>query len=569
MNQAEFEAYEDWCDELVPDGKGGTQKRFRFNGRLTSQMTCWQQAEKVGAMSRATFWYDGQQVRVSIDKPATPTHIFCDANIFADSYDEESTDQRQIPSAIEIKLRNESADYADQPVRAKDNLGTTDVTVSLDGFGCTSVPQFGRLTNFLFDKFRTMDLTAKWQTDQCGMDVQMNELAYVQHDSNGRGIGGRVVSAAGDTVVLNKSVSMTPGTTYYLILQTLDDVGGKHVVKHTVSSLTNPTTVVLTAALTYVPVLGDVFIFTATPDIFRITSIGWQADITCQFGAEQYKADYYTRDAGAPTYDTTIHLAGPTSRSGWRPVSRQDLIDGYSESRIYESQQTDQVRFGMLTFTGDDVDSVSWAGTDEDSQGVISVRGSVYPIESDATGTTDRYIYWDPDAADPTELQHTNDYASLVGTEVFILGENIAGVWKPWNGERPVLVDTPAIQAGAVVNNQPAFTDALTSLITTETTVQSVTITSAGGNLMVNWSAVLKRMDSTDDTATVRLYRGATEISAAISIQLRADRTEVPASGNYKDAPAAGTYTYYLKVTGNGYGVGAFNRGLCVTEYKR
>ena len=499
LNQADFLAYEAWCDEHVPDGKGGTPHRFRFNGRFTDQGECWEQAARIGAMSRALPWFDGQQVRIYIDRPATPSHLYCVSNMDEDSYHEHSIDQRAVPSRMEAEIFNETGDYARQSYRAIDNLGTGTRTEQIDGFGMTSVPQFHHFANFIFDKGRNLDLVSEWTTIYgVGLDAKVGDAAYVQHDSNARAIGGRVVSAAGDTVVIDKAVSMTPGKSYVLIVQTIDD-DGKHVTSYDVDSLTNVYTVVLTGALTYVPVQADVFIFGETDkiDIYRIAAIGWQPDGKCQFAAEQYKVAFFARDNTAPTYDTSISLVGAqAARKGWRPITRQDLLNGLPEDRIYDGIHADTVTWGRLTFTGDNVDHVTWAGTDEDSLGWVRYRGQTYPIQSDATGTTARYIYFDPAVDNAGLLQSTNDPAVLAGYQRFVLCINQDGRAYPRSGAiaggDALLINTDELSTGAtgVKAFQEHFDNPFNDLATRwvkaagggEVTIQ--TGGSAGGSVM-------------------------------------------------------------------------------------
>ena len=49
LNTADLIALKNWCNDLVSDGKGGTEKRFRFNGRFADRAERWEQAAKVAA----------------------------------------------------------------------------------------------------------------------------------------------------------------------------------------------------------------------------------------------------------------------------------------------------------------------------------------------------------------------------------------------------------------------------------------------------------------------------------------------------------------------------------------
>lgn len=432
LHAAEFAALESWCDELVPDGNGGTQKRFRFNGRFSTQGECWEQAAKIGAMCRANPWYDGMQIRVWIDKPATPTHLFCVANILADSYSEQSIDTRTRPSEIETEIWVDSSDYESVPILVVDERASVPHIERMDGMGTTNVCQLTQLCSFLFDKGRNTHLRYTWSMETCGLDVEPGHVGYLQHDANGLGRGGWVVSAAGSQVVVDASVTTVPATTYKLIVQTID-AAGKHVTAYTVASVAGDgITVTLTSPLSYVPARGDCYIIAAEADLelVRITAVSWQPDGKVAIQAEQYSEAAYERDDGDADYDTSVYLTGAAgSRKPWKPVTREDLLltSGADDN-------LDTITVGGLVFAGNGTTTVSWAVQAADDYGWIRLAGQSYPIQASAVGTTNRYIYFDPAAADPTILQTTDLLTDLAGEAYYLLCENVAGVPYPRGG---------------------------------------------------------------------------------------------------------------------------------------
>ncbi len=439
LNSAEFAAAAAWFAALVPDGKGGTEPRFEFNGIFAEPKEAFDQAMQVAAMCRAVTWFDGSQVRIYLDKPTTPTRIFCDGNMLKGTYDEQVMDTRDIPSALEATIFNPDAEYAQQTVRVVDHLATTDRTKQIDGFGITKISQFTRLCNWIFDRLKNLNKTNTWSTGPCGMDAVRGEVAYVQSDKNGRAIGGHVTEVlAANTVRLDKEVAFTFGGSYQLIVETLDPAG-RHVVAYDVASLDDTKTVVLTGALTYTPVRGDVFIYgeASKIDRYRITGTTPGPKGTCSFTGEQYKDEYYTRDNADPYYDTTAYVTvSKPRRSAFAPISRQDLLNGYDEYKIWDADTNDQPIVSGITFTGDSVGTVTWTVVGTEDLAWIRYNGTNYPIQADAVGTTDRYIYFDPGAVDPTTLKHTSDVQLLRGLNQFIGCENLMGVAYPRNWYR-------------------------------------------------------------------------------------------------------------------------------------
>jgi hypothetical protein len=446
----DFTAYETWCNEDVPDGKGGTEVRFEFDGRFIDPEEAWSQAVRIGAMSHAVTWLQGNQIRVYVDQPCTPTRIFCDGNMLKGSYRETPVKKQSLPGAIKATIVNAASGYVQQTVLVVDSLATTDRVASISGFGHSSVSQLIRWARRFFDRGRYHDLDFTWRTGPCGLDAQKGETAYIQSDRNGRCLGGRVVdSPEALKVAVNHNVSIVPGTAYRLILQTIDD-DGMHVVNYKVASLDDARTVVvshyldpatgedveLEEDLLYTPVQNDVWIYGAEANIqmARITGQSPEASGNCSFTAEQYREEYYTRDDEPPDYDTAIYIAdAKPKRSTFDPVTRDELRTAYGVEKTVDGDNIDQVTAGGILFAAAGGGAVGWTCTGRNDLGWVRYQGDSYPIEEDAAGTTDTYIYFDPATG---VLEHTNDLDDLRGEERFLACVNLSGVPYPQNWQR-------------------------------------------------------------------------------------------------------------------------------------
>ena len=464
LNAEEFAAASAWLSAPVPDGRGLTEARYEFSGRFADQAEAWSQAMKVAASCRCIPWFDGRKIRLYIDKSTPAARIFCDANMLADSYSEEAVDSRSRPSAITATIFNEAANWASQQVQATDELATKDRVLQIDGFGCTRVSQHCRTAKYLFARSTYLDLTNAWQTGPCGMDAEKGMVCYLQSDRNGRAIGGSVVSApASKTVVVNKTLTMTSGVEYRLILQTIENTGIE-VVDYEVDHLVGTSTIVLKTALTYTPVARDVFIFGRADQIdqFRITAV--KPDGTGNFGftGERYTENYYTHDDEDPYLDVALNVTPiETVKRSLPQLTRAELMASYPPDQVLSSGNSDAVLTTDLLFTGDGVSKVTWTIAAGQTFGWVRYRGQTYPIQNtggpvlDTSGallldtedaalvdlslgsTEKEYVYFDPHAADPTRLYATDDRsADLDGQERFVLCYNKNGTAYPQPGLR-------------------------------------------------------------------------------------------------------------------------------------
>jgi hypothetical protein len=452
IDEAELVAAEAWCDVLRDDGKGGTEKQFRFDGRFSDTAERWEQVQRIGKMCRVVPWHDGRRWRFYIDRPTTVAQIFCDEN--SEAYREGSPDPRKAPGVIKGEIKYIDADYADTPIKYVDPLGTTKNIERIDAFGITRASQFTRQGRYFCDRARYIDLVNSWESGPSGMDAETGQVAYVQSDTNGRQVGGLVVRVLDtQTLRVNRDLPAAAGVTYQFALQTLDD-DGKHVVTYTVDSLLDARTVRLTAALTYTPLADDVWICGATLDSFRITGHQWTGQGRCTFTGERYTADIFARDAAALDMDSTVYVArAKPSRSTPKPLTREDLLTAYPQDRIHSLPNQMAVQWGGITFAAAGGAEVSWVCTGDHDLGWVQLGGVFYPIQhgpavledaageplEDASGglledaysnvTTEEYIYFDRDAADPSRLLTTSDASLLRGESGRVpLCRNLAGV---------------------------------------------------------------------------------------------------------------------------------------------
>lgn len=580
LNATDFAAYEAWCDELVDDGNGGTEPRFQFDGRFSEPEEAWSQATKIGAMSHAVPWLHGNEIRVYVDDVCAPTHVFCDANMIAGSYRETPVDKRSLPSAIKATIVNAAAGYIRQTVQVVDSLATTDRVQQVDGFGHSSVSQLIRWARRVFDRGRYHDLDFTWQTGPAGLDARKGDTAYIQADCNGRAVGSTVSTVpANNKVVIKDPVTLTPGTAYKLIVQTLD-ADGKHVVAYDVASLDNSTTIVITGTWTYTPARRDVVIYGAAANIQMVRITGANPDQygNCTFTGEQYRTEYYTRDDDAPDYDTAIYIADAKPKhSAFDPVTRDELRTVYGLDQIVDGDVVEQISFGGITFVGDDVDTVTWTGTGDGNIGWVRLGGVSYPIQTfggallhtddailqntddgpledeHANYTTLEYIYFDKDAADNSRLYATNDASILRGELGRVpLCRNIAGVAHILTGGRlgtgtGDLYDEAVTHAAGGTNEIVLFIDDETG---TEIKAESGFVTTGGSVEIVFGARVYSWFMSGDGAVvTLTLYCDGVALATIPDIQTTTTGTGNRQYRTVRHDPAAGSHDYTVVAT--------------------
>ena len=89
-----------YCDELVPNGKGGMEPRFSCNVYIKSQAEAYKVLKDLASSFRAMmYWIDGEIVAVQ-DSPKEPVYSFTTGNVEDGLFEYSYTSQRARPNQI-------------------------------------------------------------------------------------------------------------------------------------------------------------------------------------------------------------------------------------------------------------------------------------------------------------------------------------------------------------------------------------------------------------------------------------------------------------------------------------
>ena len=141
-----------YCDELVPDGKGGLEPRFSCNVYLKSQEEAYKVLKDLNSTFRSMmFWIDGKITSVQ-DKPKEPVYTFTQGNVENGLFDYTYTGQRARINQVNVSWNDPTQFYKQTVLTIDDtaNIISQNRVVSKDivAFGCTSQGQARRVGNW-------------------------------------------------------------------------------------------------------------------------------------------------------------------------------------------------------------------------------------------------------------------------------------------------------------------------------------------------------------------------------------------------------------------------------------
>lgn len=220
-----FKEWADYCDEPVPNGSGGTEKRVTFNGGFDFDCSMWEAVLRVCQVGRATPIWNGVSLSLAIDKPSDPVNLYTVGNIEASKFKETFLPLEERATEIEIDYTNVQNDYQrDKLTVYRPDVPNGQYKASLDLFGITKPSEAWRAGMYRINCNRYLIRTVEIDVDIEAVNGQIGDVVLIQHDVPRWGSGGRIVFATAGSVTLDKLVTIEEGFTYKLLLRLAEDV---------------------------------------------------------------------------------------------------------------------------------------------------------------------------------------------------------------------------------------------------------------------------------------------------------------------------------------------------------
>lgn len=221
-----FELYQAarYCDDLVPDGFGGQEPRFTFNGVIANREEAYKVLQSVASMMRGILFYASGSVIFRQNKlPDQVWKTFTLANIEGDfNYSSTSLTARHNRAVIKyIDPKNQWGDayvsYEDKPNIQKFGVNSLDLTA----YGTTARGQAYRYGKWAVLTELLETETVQFVTGLDGYDCLPGDIIEIADPQFATAdFGGRIVSMSGDgtQVTLDRSIHIKPTDNPYIHL---------------------------------------------------------------------------------------------------------------------------------------------------------------------------------------------------------------------------------------------------------------------------------------------------------------------------------------------------------------
>lgn len=310
LDLAKFKEWADFCDTLVSDGSGGTQKRCTFNGGFDAETTMWEAVMQVCQVGRAILVWNGVNLTVVIDKAASPVQVFTVGNIGIDSFKETFLPQSDRAAEIEIDFIDSTNDYERNKLSVfNTSIATKTNKVNLQFFGIVTPAEAWRAGMYRLYQNQYILRTVDVDVDIDAIACTIGDVVNVQHDVPQWGYGGRVVSAASTTVTLDKEVVISAGKSYSVMIRLSDD---SIVEKSITDGAGVYTTLTVSSPFSSVPQKFDIYAFGEVAKVvkpFRVMNISRTQEQKAALGLVEYNASIYNVDTDQPVMPTPDYSA--------------------------------------------------------------------------------------------------------------------------------------------------------------------------------------------------------------------------------------------------------------------
>ncbi|AVF41554.1 host specificity protein J [Pandoraea apista] len=316
-----------YCDELVDDGDGGKEPRFTCNCYLQARADAYKVLQDLATVFRGmAYWANGNVVAVA-DMPGDPVYSFTNANVVAGKFTYTGTSWKA-RKTVALVTWNDPSDFykakveyvEDQDGLARYGVQQTETTA----FGCSSQGQAQRVGHWTL-------LSSRLETESVSFSIGLEEamvspgsvVSVADASRAGRRIGGRVKSASGATVVLDKVDQIAAGDALTVILPS----GARQT--RTVKAVAG-NAVTVTANWTEAVQPQAVWIVESAQlatQLFRVLSIAQGDGLTWDVTAIQHNPEKYgSIDSGTRLQQRPISVIPPSVQ----PPPKDVVWDSYS-----------------------------------------------------------------------------------------------------------------------------------------------------------------------------------------------------------------------------------------------
>lgn len=206
-----------YCDQMVPDGKGGTEPRYLCDVVIQSQVEAYQLVTDICSIFRGMTFWNGESLSIVVDKPREPSYIFTNDNVVNGEFAYTFASEKSMYTSCNVTFDDEQNLYNQdvEPVfdtEAALRFGHN--PTSITAIGCTRRSEANRRGRWIL-KTNLRSTTVNFATGLEGMIPTIGDVIAISDNfwsSNlTLNLSGRVMEVSGLQVFLPFKVDARAG----------------------------------------------------------------------------------------------------------------------------------------------------------------------------------------------------------------------------------------------------------------------------------------------------------------------------------------------------------------------
>lgn len=351
-----------YCDELVPDNRGGMEPRYLMDMIVQSQVEAFQLVRDVCSAFRGMTFYNGESLSIIVDKPRDPVYLFTADNVVDGVFVRTFPSEKTMYTSCNVMFDDEENQYEQdvEPVFNPDaamRFGHN--PTSITAIGCTRRTEANRRGRWILQT-NLSATTVSFSTGLEGMIPSCGDVIYVAdphwQSAFNLVLSGRIMEVTGTQVFLAFRCDAKAGDT--LILNTDD---GKPVRRTIANVSADGKTLTLNVGYNFDVAPDSVFLIESdqlAAEQYVVTRIEKGSDddeFTFAITATQYNPNKYDAiDNGVITDDRPTSVVDPDSMGAPENVSISSF------SRIVQGMSVETMVIGWSAVQYAKLYEVQW-----------------------------------------------------------------------------------------------------------------------------------------------------------------------------------------------------------------
>lgn len=262
-----FVDWADWCNEIVDDGQGGTEKRAQFDGVFEGGTSAWDALQAVCTSGRATAYLLGESLKIKHERSRPISQMFTMGNIGEGSFSQSFVSRSTRPTRFEVQYLNKDNNYQSDVVGIEDldaiASGEPQRTVTIQLPGITRESQALRECRFRM-QLEKLSQIVSFDADIDAVACEPGDKIRLASDLfPAYGTSGRVTGAGSgtNTITIDRSITIDTGITYKILIRhSADDSRTEATITSAPGTYAAGTNITTDTTWTTAPAKSDLYI---------------------------------------------------------------------------------------------------------------------------------------------------------------------------------------------------------------------------------------------------------------------------------------------------------------------